>query len=66
MQRWLKTYFRDYRFKSLNTSEMKQHFLNFFANVEKVPADKLNSIDWDEFLNKPGLPSFDPKTVYDT
>jgi leukotriene-A4 hydrolase len=65
MQRWLRNYFRDYRFKSLSTEQMKEHFLHYFSNTEKVPASTLQSIDWDGFLNTPGLPAFDPFKIYD-
>lgn len=44
---------------------MKKHFLNFFANVEKVPASTLDALEWDAFLYATGLPKFDPYTIYD-
>jgi len=66
MQRWLKTYFHDYRFKSLSTEEMKKHFLHHFSTIEKVPAETLNALQWTEFLDKPGLPPFDPTNVFDS
>lgn len=67
MQKWLKKYFSDYRFKSLKTEDMKSHFLAFFEN-EKVDAKVLSSIEWDHFLKEAGLPSkdlIDPDKVYD-
>jgi len=65
MQRWLKTYFHNNRFKSLNTEKMKKHFLNYFATVESVPATVLDGLQWEQFLDKPGLPPFDPMTIFD-
>jgi len=65
MLKWLKKYFYDYRFKSLSTEEMQQHFLHFFTHEEKTDKGILDSIEWEKFLKHPGLPNFDPATVYD-
>jgi len=63
MKGWLKTYFTDFRTTSVVTKQMKEHFLAHFA--EKVSSDKLKGIDWDTWLNKPGLPKFTPASVCD-
>jgi len=65
MLRWLKEYFKTYRFKSLYTEDMKKHFLNHMEKVEKVSENALKSIEWDAFLKAPGMPPFDPTTIYD-
>jgi len=64
MRGWLKSYFTTFRTKSLCTEEMKQHFLNYFKS-NNVEAAKLNSIEWDTWLNGTGLPSFDPNKIVD-
>lgn len=67
MQKWLKKYFGDFRFKSINTDQMKDHFLKFFEG-EKVDQKVLNSIEWEHFLNTPGIPStniVDVNSIYD-
>jgi len=66
MQRWLKAYFSDFRFKSLSTSDMKNHFINFFTNVEKVKPEVMKALQWDHFLLEPGMPSFDAIGLYDS
>lgn len=59
MNKWLKSYVTTFRNKSLNSDQMKEHFLNYFADVD------LSSVDWDDWFYSPGLPSFDPTTVLD-
>jgi len=60
MQGWLKTYFTQFRTKSLTTSEMKAHFLAHFAKEKR-----LGEINWDEWLTGVGLPKFNPNTICD-
>mmetsp|Transcript_16064 Transcript_16064/g.27698 ORF Transcript_16064/g.27698 Transcript_16064/m.27698 type:complete len:619 (-) Transcript_16064:380-2236(-) len=60
MQAWLKAYFSAFRGKSVSVAQMKQHLLQFFRDV---PA--IQSVDWNVWLLQPGLPPFDPRTLYD-
>lgn len=62
---WLNSYFDTYRGKSVNTAEVKAHFLNYFTTVKKVDPSILGAIDWNTWLHSPGLPPFDPTTVVD-
>jgi len=63
MRSWLKTYFSDFRTRSVNTEEMKQHFLAFFS--KSVDGNKLKTIDWEHWLKGTGMPNFDPNKVVD-
>jgi len=65
MQRWLKSYFSDFRFKSVTSMDMKNHFINYFANIEKIKPEVMKGIDWDHFLYGTGMPSFDVFSHYD-
>jgi len=68
MQRWLKTYFTDYRYRSVTSIDMRNHFINYFANVEKVSFDIIKSLNWELYLNCTGLPTFpnfNPLEFYD-
>eukprot|EP01120_Amphizonella_sp_Union-15-10_P007859 TRINITY_DN270_c0_g1_i1.p1 TRINITY_DN270_c0_g1~~TRINITY_DN270_c0_g1_i1.p1 ORF type:complete len:617 (-),score=117.27 TRINITY_DN270_c0_g1_i1:104-1954(-) len=63
MQKWLNKYFNEFKRNSVTTEQMKSHFLNHFNGV--VGPEVLKKIDWDHWLNAPGLPSFDPREVLD-
>lgn len=67
MQGWLKTYFTDFRTKSLNTEDMRKHFESYFK--EKFGKEKalsiFSQINWDEWLYSSKLPTFNPTTVCD-
>jgi leukotriene-A4 hydrolase len=66
MQKWLNKYFNTFKSRSVATEQMKEHFLNYFSSEEhKVSPDVLKKIDWDHWLTAPGLPSFDPREVFD-
>jgi len=58
MHSWLKTYFTDFRARSVTCAEMKAHFLAFFANG--VDSATLNSIDWQTWLFGIGMPPYNP------
>lgn len=59
MCKWLHSYFTEFTNKSLNTLEMKAHFLNHFSNTD------LSSVDWETWLYAPGLPPLDPTLILD-
>jgi len=65
MQRWLNSYFKQFRTGSVTVEQMKAHFLSYFGNTEKVDKSVLSAIDWDTWLNAPGLPAFDPRSILD-
>jgi len=56
MQKWLNSYVKTFRNESINTDQMKQHFIDHFGNID---------VDWDTWLYAPGLPPFDPTTILD-
>jgi leukotriene-A4 hydrolase len=55
-------YFETWRGKSLDSYEFKSTLLDFFAKDTEA-TEKLNTIDWDTWFYKPGLP---PKPDFDT
>ncbi|XP_071961520.1 leukotriene A-4 hydrolase-like [Antedon mediterranea] len=59
MDGYLKHYVKKFAFKSITTDEWKDCFLSYFKN--KVSADILDSIDWDAWFTKPGMPPVKPQ-----
>ncbi|KAL3424114.1 leukotriene a4 hydrolase [Phlyctema vagabunda] len=55
-------YFSTWQRKSLDSFEFKATLLDFFAS-DKASASALESVDWDSWFYKPGLP---PKPQFDT
>ncbi|ESZ91500.1 putative Leukotriene A-4 hydrolase like protein [Sclerotinia borealis F-4128] len=55
-------YFTTWKRKSLDSYEFKATLLDFFAS-DKAASKALESIDWDSWFYKPGLP---PKPEFDT
>lgn len=53
MTEWLRDYVETFREKSLETSDMKKHFLKFFKGQKR-----LKEIDWEHWLHGEGLPDF--------
>ena len=54
MTKYLRSYIETFRGRSIQTSEMKAHFLEFFKEVQKI-----EEVDWEYWLHGEGLPSFD-------
>ena len=54
MTKYLGSYVETFRGKSIQTSDMKAHFLEFFKDVQEVQG-----IDWELWLHGEGLPGFD-------
>ena len=54
MTKYLGSYVERFRGRSIQTSDMKAHFLEFFKGVDKV-----KEIDWEHWLHGEGLPDFD-------
>ena len=53
MTKWLRAYIAAFRGRSIQTSDVKQHFLQFFKGVKGV-----TEIDWEHWLHGEGLPDF--------
>ncbi|KAL2406820.1 Leucine aminopeptidase 2 [Exophiala dermatitidis] len=60
--RFIPHYFETWRGKSLDSYDFKTTLLEFFKDDE-VTSKKLDTIDWDAWFYKPGLP---PKPDFDT
>lgn len=52
-------YFNKFKYKSLDSYQFKETLYEFFTSKKDI----LDSIDWDTWFNKPGLP---PKPKFDT
>lgn len=55
---WMNKLYTRYELASFTTVDLKAHFLEHFA--ASVSAEKLATIDWNHWLNEPGLPKWDP------
>lgn len=49
---FLKDYFETFKYKSIVTSDWKNHLYKYFSNKTQI----LDSVDWDSWLYKPGMP----------
>ena len=52
---FLKSYFKEFTYKSLDSNAFKSFFNNYFKDKEAI-----SSIDWDTWLYKPGMPPYKP------
>lgn len=59
---FLKSYINHFKYKALETEEFKQYLFQYFA--EKSEA--LNKIDWNSWLNSPGMPPVNVIEMYDS
>ena len=62
MDGFLKAYFTKFKFQCITSGDMKDFFLSYFAKT--VSKEKLDSIDWDGWMFKPGMPLV--KNQFDT
>ena len=53
---FLKSYYAHFAYKSINTEQFKEFFLQQFSSLEAVAA-----IDWDTWLHAPGMPPYKPQ-----
>jgi len=53
---FLKAYYKEFAYKSIDTDTFKSYFLAHFAGVLAV-----STIDWDTWLHQPGMPPYKPK-----
>nr|XP_002123481.1 leukotriene A-4 hydrolase [Ciona intestinalis] len=49
---FLLSYINKFKFKSVSTSQWKEHLYEFFNDKRAV----LDSVDWDDWFNSPGMP----------
>merc|ERR1711953_1288552 len=53
---FLKSYYNNFAYKSINSDQFKAFFLEKFSTLEAV-----KQIDWDTWLHTPGMPIYKPK-----
>ncbi|XP_033208757.1 leukotriene A-4 hydrolase isoform X3 [Belonocnema kinseyi] len=53
---FLRSYFETFKYKSIVTSDWKDYLYKYFSNKTQL----LDSVDWDTWLNKPGMPPVIP------
>ena len=56
MEPFLKFYYKKFAYKSINSYEFRETFLEYFKDVEAV-----KSVDWETWFTKPGMPVYKPK-----
>ena len=56
---FLKSYYNNFAYKSINSDQFKAFFLEKFSSLEAV-----NEIDWDTWLHKPGMPIYKVNTSH--
>ena len=56
---FLKSYYNNFAYKSIDSDQFKAFFLEKFSNLEAV-----KQIDWDTWLHTPGMPIY--KVQYDS
>jgi len=59
---FLKKYIEDFKFKILDTEDFKQYLLKYFDDKKEI----LDKIDWESWLNSPGMPPVNVIEMYDT
>jgi leukotriene-A4 hydrolase len=59
---FLKSYIDHYKFKSLETEDFKRYLYEYFADKK----DSLDKIDWNSWLNNPGMPPVNVIEMYDS
>lgn len=60
--------YNQYEAASFSTQDLKDHMYKFFTSKEGAFLDKkkLDAVDWDHWLNEPGLPKWDPTEMLAT
>ncbi|XP_051156421.1 leukotriene A-4 hydrolase isoform X2 [Leptopilina boulardi] len=53
---FLRDYFKTFKYRSIVTSDWKNYLYKYFSNKTQI----LDSVDWDSWLNKPGMPPVIP------
>ena len=55
---FLKAYYSKFAYKSIDSSQFKDYFLDYFTDVEAV-----KKIDWDTWLHGTGMPIYKPRCL---
>ena len=58
---FLKSYYNNFAYKSIDSDQFKAFFLEKFSSFEAV-----KQIDWDTWLHKPGMPIYKVNTRHHT
>ncbi|KAL4509917.1 hypothetical protein ABPG72_010110 [Tetrahymena utriculariae] len=67
LQQFLRSYISEYSLKSINYEELQEFFNKFIKLNRQRDANKLLSqIDWDTWINQPGMPPVNLKFQTDT
>jgi leukotriene-A4 hydrolase len=53
---FLKSYYTNFAYKSIDSLQFKNFFLDYFVSLEAVKW-----IDWETWLHVPGMPIYKPK-----
>jgi len=53
---FLRAYYQNFQYKSINSDDFKAFFLNYFKTIEDI-----KSIDWETWFHKPGMPPYTPQ-----
>lgn len=60
---FLKHYFSNFKYRSISTDDFRSFFEGYFTGIG-TPAATLASVDWDCWMNEPGMPKH--ANVFDT
>eukprot|EP01017_Pseudomicrothorax_dubius_P030528 TRINITY_DN3820_c0_g2_i1.p1 TRINITY_DN3820_c0_g2~~TRINITY_DN3820_c0_g2_i1.p1 ORF type:complete len:401 (+),score=81.26 TRINITY_DN3820_c0_g2_i1:410-1612(+) len=55
-QDYMRNFIKDFWYKSIDSADFKQHFINYVRTKIDSPEEVLEAIDWNTWLTKPGLP----------
>jgi len=58
-EKFLKAYFLRFQFGTVSKDEFKTFFIEY-SKEHGIEQEKLDSIDWDTWFNKPGMPPYQP------
>ena len=66
MSEWLHQYLADFAYKTVETSDFRDHFIAFFsAEKHKAAGIDVAQIDWAHWLHGEGLPGWEPRVLDD-
>ena len=54
MEPFLKSYYDEFKYKSIDSNQFKEYFLNYFKDKD------LSAIEWDKWFHEPGMPLYKP------
>ena len=56
---FLKSYYDRYKYQSIDSNQFKEYFLSYFKDY--LSGYVIESIEWDTWFNKPGMPIYKPR-----